>query len=232
MAIKLLGFDLDDTLWPCVPVLLNAEKTVYAWLRNNVPEITSTYSMDELHTYRMQFMRANPQLQANLTEARKTFFRELSAQQGIAADWVEPAFAVFHTARQQVSLFDDVAEVLDDLKTRYRMAAISNGNADIDKTGVAHWFEFHITAEKVGQAKPHPSIFETFLERAGVDAEESVIVGDDPHRDIYGASRFGIKTIWVNRQAEPWVHAECRPDAEVIDFANLPDTLERLEAAS
>lgn len=230
MPIQLLAFDLDDTLWPCLPTILHAEETLYAWLQVNVPEITTVQTMEALRDQRSAFLQANPHLHANLTEARKAFLHTLSTQHNIHHDWVDSAFEVFHRARQQVTLFDDVSDTLDQLQGRYRMAAISNGNADIQQTGVGHWFEFQVTAEQAGAAKPHPAIFNALLSRAGLDAEAVVTIGDDPHRDIYGASQLGMKTVWVNRQQQNWQHPHCEPDTEVTDFGNLHNALEQLEA--
>jgi putative hydrolase of the HAD superfamily len=230
MPIELISFDLDDTLWPCLPTIMHAENALFDWLHLNVPALTEQHSIESMREHRQLFIQQNPHMQVNLTEMRKASMRNLSAQLMIDDDWVEPAFAVYHAARQKVNLFDDVATVMDGLQQRYRMVAISNGNADIHKTGVAHWFEFHVTADQVGQAKPHPDMFQAVLSKAGVDAAQTLLVGDDPHRDIYGASQLGMRTIWVNRDNREWEHPECKPDATVIDFSNLGDVIQRLEA--
>jgi putative hydrolase of the HAD superfamily len=80
----------------------------------------------------------------------------------------------------------------------------------------------------VGQAKPHPDIFAALLQRAGLDAGQIVVIGDDPQRDIFGASVHGLRTVWVNREADDWSHPECEPDASVTGFAELADTIQRL----
>jgi putative hydrolase of the HAD superfamily len=47
--------------------------------------------------------------------------------------------------------------------------------------------------------KPHPSIFEEGLRRAGVPAREAVMVGDSVPHDIAGALRLGMRGILVQR---------------------------------
>jgi len=47
--------------------------------------------------------------------------------------------------------------------------------------------------------KPHPSIFEAALKLAGVDAFESVMVGDSLSQDIEGARRVGMRGVLVRR---------------------------------
>lgn len=228
MPIELLSFDLDDTLWPCLPVILNAEKTLYRWLQENVTTVTDAHSIEGLRVHRQQFMQNHPHLASDLTQLRKASMREISVQLDIDDDWVDMAFSVFHSARQQVILFDDVAPVLDELAERYRLVAVSNGNADINQAGVDHWFEFSVNAEEVGVAKPHPEVFETMLKKAGVNAGDVVHVGDHPEHDILGASQLGINAIWVNRNAEVWPLEGYRADAEIMDFSQLPTILDIL----
>jgi FMN hydrolase / 5-amino-6-(5-phospho-D-ribitylamino)uracil phosphatase len=228
-GLKLLCFDLDDTLWPCDNVILEAEHKLYRWMQQHVPQITAVHDIHSLRDKRISFLREHPDLAHDLTRMRVASMRALADEFGLDHDWIEPGFELYYLARQQVSLFDDVAPVLDALSVAYRLAAITNGNADIHLTGVARWFEFAVTAAEVGQAKPHPDIFAALLERASVNAEDTVLIGDDPHRDIYGASRLGIRTVWVNREARDWSHAECEPDAVVKGFDELPGKIRHLE---
>ena len=50
--IKVLSFDLDDTLWPCYPTIKRAEKKLYQWLSENQPVITHQYSAEQLREKR------------------------------------------------------------------------------------------------------------------------------------------------------------------------------------
>ncbi|MFX7674824.1 HAD hydrolase-like protein, partial [Acinetobacter baumannii] len=73
---------------------------------------------------------------------------------------------------------------------------------------------------------------------AGVRAAEAVHIGDHPLQDIYAACAAGMRTIWVNRAAEPWPGPEAAgdagtpaapgADAELRHFSELPALLERL----
>jgi len=50
---KLICFDLDDTLWPCMPTIELAEQTLYNWLAKNKPEITQKYNIEQLRIKRV-----------------------------------------------------------------------------------------------------------------------------------------------------------------------------------
>ncbi len=230
MAIELLSFDLDDTLWPCLPTIMHAEQELFRWMQKHVPRIAAGHDIDSLRQQRADFLDEHPQFKTDLTMARKASLRALSEQHAIEDDWVETAFSVFHAARQQVTLYDDVAAIMDRLQQRYRLVAVSNGNADINRTGVGHWFEFCVNAEQVGFAKPHPKVFETVLHQAGVTAGNTVHIGDDPEHDILGAHQLGLATVWVNRRSQPWPQPDYTADRQIRDFTELPAVLTSLDS--
>lgn len=227
--VQLLCFDLDDTLWPCSVTIDAAEHRLYQWMQQVVPEITTRHDSDSLRDKRMAFLRAHPELGHDLSRMRLASMHALADEFALAHDWVEPGFQLYYEARQQIRLFDDVTPALDSLSARYRCAAVTNGNADIVLTGVAHWFEFAISAARVGKAKPHADFFAAVLAQAGLSAAETVLIGDDPERDILAANGQGMRTVWVNRQHKRWPHPGSEPDAVISDFTQLGDVLRQLE---
>ena len=60
-----------------------------------------------------------------------------------------------------------------------------------------------VTSEEFGAAKPDLSIFRHALERAGVAADEAVMVGDSWANDVIGATNAGIRAVWLNRHGSP-----------------------------
>ena len=59
---------------------------------------------------------------------------------------------------------------------------------------------FIIVSEAAGYKKPDPRIFRDALKLTGLSSPEHILfVGDNPHADIDGAKRFGMKTAWVQR---------------------------------
>jgi putative hydrolase of the HAD superfamily len=228
--IELLTFDLDDTLWPCKPTIIAAEKHLYQWMQRHAPVVTSRYDSLEIREKRLEFMHRRPEFAHDMSRLRIESLHALCDELGCAHDWVDAAFDVFFEARQQVRLYDDVAPVLDQLAARYRLAAVSNGNADIVRTGVSRWFEFSVSAAEVGQQKPHAAVFETAMRRAGVGPEQTVHIGDDEHRDIFGASELGIRAIWLNRSGKDWSHEDYSVEHHIRDLSELPAILRDMDA--
>ena len=91
-------------------------------------------------------------------------------------------------------------------------------------------FDAVITSESVRAYKPHPQIFEAALKALRANPAEVVHVGDSLAEDIAGASRLGIRTIWVNRGEVRRTPTDPKPDAEVRDLASLPDVFEQVVA--
>jgi putative hydrolase of the HAD superfamily len=228
--IKLLTFDLDDTLWPCGPTIMAAEARLYEWMETHVPEITRRYDIQALRVMRQQFAQQKPQLAHDMSELRIASLQALAKEAGLDDDWVSEAFRVFYEARQEVTLYEDVAPALDLLQQSYRLAAVTNGNADIELAGVGKWFEFSVSAAEVGQLKPHPGFFEVVLAKAGVEAIETLHIGDHQHHDIFGARQAGIHSVWLNRSNQTWQHDDCEADVHITSLTELPRVVEEFNA--
>ena len=226
-TIKVLSFDLDDTLWPCSPTILRAEDMLYQWLAENVPAITENYDIYQLRDKRRSLFNDYPELGYDLTKLRVKSFELLAEEFALSDDWIKPAFEIFYEARQQVTLFEDVKPVLDELKKEFRLVSLTNGNADTVKTGVAHWFDFALNSASVGKLKSEPDIYQRVQKMTNIHAQQMVHIGDDPVHDVSGAKSAGIAAIWLNREQKPWLLDGCEPDAVITSLHELPDLLKK-----
>ena len=223
--IKVISFDLDDTLWPCLPTIHHAEQTLFDWLDSNVPAITRRYTIEGLRDKRKQLMRDNPGLVHDLSELRIRSFIQLAEELDLPTDWVQPAFDVFYHARQKVRLFDDVAPVLDHLSDSYTLVSLTNGNADIYLTGVDHWFTLALNSAQVGKQKSQPDIYRRVQSEMAVQPSEMLHIGDDPVHDIAGAQSAGVKAVWLNREGRDWTEQGFEPDAVIHSLHDIHDVL-------
>jgi len=222
---KLICFDLDDTLWPCMPTIQVAEAAIYAWLSENKPQITEAYSNEELREKRKLLLKTQPQLINDLSEARRAHLRQLATEFNDSDEWIETAFDVFYQARQKVNLFDDVIPVLTSLKESYLLVALTNGNAHISHTGLADYFDFQVSAADVQAAKPHPAMFIKAMQQAGISPDKTLHVGDHPIHDIRGARNAGIDAVWINRFDQQWETEESAPELQFNNLYQLNDWL-------
>jgi 2-haloalkanoic acid dehalogenase type II len=197
--IKALLFDLDDTLWPIAPVIMQAENMLFAWLQEHAPEVARQHSIDALRQKRMALLKADPRRSIDLTGLRHNVLREAFEASGADLSRVEHAMAVFIKARNTVAPFDDVHPVLASLKPHVLLGSVSNGPADLEAIGMAHYFSFSIAAHSFGRGKPDPEIFHAACEQLGVAPAEAAYVGDDPALDVEGAQKAGLHGIWLDR---------------------------------
>ena len=226
MTIQCIAFDLDDTLWACQPVIQRAEKQFYEWLKEVYPNLCDKYSEEQLIEHRIAFMHAALDYRHDLTYLRKQWLKTLADEEGVDYSRIDEAFQVFWLARNEVTFYDGTLDILKHLSKHYSLGVISNGNADVHHIGVGHLFDFTLSSETAGVAKPDKAIFHQAQQLAGVDLDEMIYVGDDPKRDIIGAQNAGIKAIWFNPTLKPWPGGPA-PFAVIQHLAALEDIIKR-----
>lgn len=230
--IKLLTFDLDNTLWDVDSIVLRADKAMRQWIRREHADFAAGFDFRELGRLRAAVMQERPDILHDLTQLRIEVFRRAFLEGGYdeaaARAASEGAFEVFFRERNRVEFFPDVPEGLATLKAGYEMYSISNGNADIERVGLAHIFSRHFSAISVGAAKPDPRIYRAAIEAAGLAPEEVLHIGDDPEQDVAAAAAVGMKTVWVNYGDRLWPDNLARADGEIGAFAELPALVRRL----
>lgn len=204
--IRVLSFDLDDTLWDGHAVIIQAEKAMHDWMAQHTPKVFAAFSKETLRDHKFQFIKRNPHLINKISVARQAYLSELFSQLQYHdhQQKSEDCFQAFYKARQQVSLFDGIPEALSALKQHYQLIAITNGNADIQLTGLSDYFEFSLNAEDFEKPKPHGAIFKQALQQIGVSPEQCLHIGDHPEHDMLGAYDMGMKTCWLKDGTREW----------------------------
>lgn len=218
--IRAICFDLDDTLWDIGPVIARAEQAMHDFLRERYPRVVADMTMENMREARQRVALEHPQMQHDFSFLRKQVLRDYARLAGYQEELAEEAFIVFMQARNQIDLFDDVLPGLELLSGTYRLFTASNGNADLAKIGIAHWFERSVSAREVGALKPDPAIFRKVIEGTDLQMSEVLYIGDDPVLDVRGARDAGMSTAWINRRAEPW--PELLPPADLV-VSTIPE---------
>lgn len=234
MPVKLLTFDLDNTLWDVEAIVTRAEKVMRAWIRAHHPEFVQAFDFAHFAALREAVLRERLDIAHNLTELRLEVLRRAFRGAGYAESAAEAAaqgaFEEYFRERNVVEYFPGALEALRDLRVDFDIYALSNGNADIGCIGLGHIFSRQFSAISVGAAKPDPRMYRAALEAAGVAPGEALHIGDHPEQDIDAAARLGMKTVWVNFGGLPWP-GQARPDGELRHFAELPALVRRLAAS-
>jgi HAD superfamily hydrolase (TIGR01549 family) len=216
-----LSFDLDDTLWPVGPVIAAAEIELLSWLRARYPRTVSGHDVESLRVLRAGVAERFPERGHDLTFLRHRALKDLFGAAGHAEVLADDALEVFFAARNRVEFYDDVRPSLIRLRSRYRLFALSNGNADLHRCGLGDLFSGHITAIGAGAAKPDARIYAALLELAGVEAHRVLHIGDDPLADVVGAMQAGMQAAWLNRDARQWPRDLAAPPRTISTLAEI-----------
>jgi putative hydrolase of the HAD superfamily len=226
--IKLITFDLDNTLWDTDPVILRAEQACWDHLAKYYGDILQHFDKVSLRKLKFELADEIPALAHKVSEIRtfcikqallRAGYDELTAEQGS-----RDAFDVFFEERQQVTLYDDAMDTLQALKQRYRLGALTNGNASValQRLGV---FEFGYNAEDYPAAKPAPDLFHAALATTGLTPQEVLHVGDHQEHDVFGAHQCGMQTAWYNPSGKVWSRDDCQPTYQLENLRQLTEIM-------
>jgi putative hydrolase of the HAD superfamily len=231
MRIRAITIDLDDTLWPIGPVMLRAEERLDAWLRAHCPPVAAAYPIASMRALRDRVAEENPDLAHDFTSQRLLCLRAAMQPHGYGEQHVDAAFAEFYAARNEVECYSDALPALESMAARYPLVSLSNGNADLERIGLARFFHFSISSRSFGKAKPAAEIFHAACAGLDLPPSEVLHIGDDPALDVLGAHAAGLRSAWLNRSGAAWDHA-VRPDMVARDLREVATMLERTQAVA
>ncbi len=120
-------------------------------------------------------------------------------------------------------LYDDALPVLEVIRGHgLRIGLISNGQRDLEAFALHHGLDVDaaVGSKSHGRTKPHASIFIRALTLLGVEAPETVMIGDSYEDDIEGARALGIRAILLDRDDR----YPAEPD-RLLDLRSLPAAL-------
>ncbi len=231
-AIRVITFDLDDTLWDIKPVLVNAEQQVYNWLKQNTPEVTAKFTLQGFIEWRWKIYQQQPKLAHQISQLRITAvqqaLQEVGYSQKESAKMAGLAFDVFIDARHQVTLFDTVKPLLEKLQKDYTLGVLTNGNANIYKMDIGHYFNFAFSAEQLNASKPAPDHFLAAQQASNASAAQIVHIGDHIEHDVLAAQQAGCYDIWFNPDQQS-VDDQVQPTQQVKCLSDIPKAIEAIE---
>ncbi|MDG1231754.1 MAG: HAD family hydrolase [Pseudomonadales bacterium] len=226
--IRVIAFDLDDTLWNVAPVIKRAESILADWLEKEVTGYS--YEPSKLMPIRERLLSDDPSLGHRLTAFRQQLIKAslvTHIDEQSAASHAERAMEIFLAARNEVEFFEGALDTLRDIARSFQLGAITNGNADIHRLGLTDCFSFAFSAEQVGAPKPAPDLFHAALAHTGCEPAEMVYVGDDPIKDVDAANKVGLHTIWMRSKGR-LIESETHPNETIEDIRALPDAIRKL----
>ena len=200
-------FDLDNTLYPASANLFDQiDKKMCAYIADYL-------GLSHAEAYKVQ----------------KSYFREhgTSLRGMMENHHMDPGPYLDYVHEIDLSVIETdrrMNEALDRLPGRkvvFTNAATNYALNVLERLGIAHHFDgvFDIVdADYV--PKPEPSVYDTVVERFGIDPTSAVMV-EDIARNLRPAADLGMRTVWVMTD-RPWAHAEAEtanPDFRTTDLS-------------
>jgi len=130
-------------------------------------------------------------------------------------------------------LLDGALDVVQALRSRYRMAIVTNGLSAVqrrrfERSAIRDCIVEIIISEEIGTAKPAREFFDVTFTRLGDPPKAEVLmIGDNWSSDIVGGANYGLDTCWFNPGRQ------LRPDAPSLtrEVASLPELAAWLSGA-
>jgi len=124
---------------------------------------------------------------------------------------------------EELRPFPDVIDALLDLKARYGLAILSNGDRDMLRNAgpyVGFDFDAVISVEEAGYFKPHFATYQKAAEILQAEPAAIMHVANHPF-DCVGAKAAGMQAAYIDRRRRPFGHTPYPPDLVALDFPEL-----------
>ncbi len=140
-------------------------------------------------------------------------------------------------SRKRLELYPGVKTVLDELRRGYRIALVSDAQPcyalpEIKAVGLENYFDPVVISANYGFRKPDKRLIEKALDAMGLLPADVLAVGNDMYRDVYGASRLGIKTIFFDSNQGAKSHEDTAPDYIAHRFEDVLTGVRALSSQS
>lgn len=204
--IKLIAFDLDDTLWANGSLLDKAEDSWYQWLAINAPKIVACFSPLQLKQLRHKLVQPQLPYGEQVTHIRYQCALIAAQRAGYNIDdsivIAKIATEAFIAFRSSATPALEVEQHLSYLSNKCELVAITNGNTDIAQTPLQPYFGLCLHAEQFSAAKPDPRMLKWCEQHFNVTASECLMVGDSMKYDGGAAALSGwhFTQVYINEQ--------------------------------
>jgi 2-haloacid dehalogenase len=128
---------------------------------------------------------------------------------------------------ERLKPFPDVPEALARLKTRYKIAVLSNGDPDMLEAAQSFHsipFDAVISVAAANSFKPHVATYTKAAEIMSARMDEVLFVANHSF-DCIGAKAAGMHSAFIDRRQRPFGITPHQPDIVVPDMKSLADAL-------
>ena len=226
--INAVIFDLDNTLLDFMKMKEFAVKAAITGMQEAGLEVDSEKAYERIIEMYIEQGWENQQIfDLYLTETIGHVDNKLLAA-GIVS---------YRRAREaNLQVYPNVNSTLNQLiKMNIKLAVVSDAPSReawmrLYYLNLHHIFDFVLTLDDTRARKPSPIPFKMALEKLNCAAENTLMVGDWPERDVEGAKQLGMKTIFA-RYGDTFGTIDSGADWDVDDIHQIVDIVSELNAA-
>ena len=220
--IKLVAFDLDDTLY-------NEKDFVFGAFREVAEYLSNKYNISSQSLY-------EDMLAILQSEGRGKIFNIVCENYNINED-INALVQVYRNAKPKLKLYEDGLEVINFLKDKYKLGLITDGLASvqwnkIELLNLESYFDNIIVTDDLGKEywKPHILPFKNMAEKFNLLPSECIYIGDNPNKDFYGARKLGFRTIRIIRDIGDYINLRHSKEYEAdFEVSNLNEIVSIIE---
>ena len=137
-------------------------------------------------------------------------------------------------SRFRLQLYPGVVDTIRHLHPNYHLAIISDGQTayavpELNAVGLSGFFNPIIISGVFGFRKPHERLFTAALTAMKMEPSEVLFVGNDMYRDVYGAQRLGMNTVFCKSNQGMVEKERVKPDYIIHHFPELLNAIRFFE---
>ncbi|SVB97713.1 uncharacterized protein METZ01_LOCUS250567 [marine metagenome] len=193
--IKAVIFDLDNTLLDFIKMKQNAVRAAVSAMQEAGLNLDTEKSYKDIFSLYEEIGWEN----------QKIFNEYLTKTLGYVDNkFLAAGIVAYRSAREaSLQLYPNVNRCLFELlKMGIRLAVVSDAPSReawlrIYHLNLHHLFELVLTFDETKARKPSPVPFKMALEKMDISPDETLMIGDWPERDVVGAKKVGIRTIFA-----------------------------------
>ena len=198
--------EFNTLTFDVVGTLIDFESGILGWFRPTLVNKNIEKADEEILTAfaicEDKYQRESPD--KPFTAMLPLIYRDMASQWNIDANDNEAN--EFQESIQAWPAFPDTVAALEELKTRYRLVAVTNADAwalNYMSATMGDPFDDQVTCDEVGVNKPSARVFDYVLEKlASFDVSKKDILhtAQSQYHDIVPAMKSGLSTMWIERR--------------------------------
>lgn len=235
--VRNILLDLDDTL--------SDSRAAYEIALKNCCKIfnTRTRLNYSLETFKNLYDKARAQVREDFKNNTSGHSRAMYFKRIVETIFDNPDYSLAYnllekyekTVYKNIKLFPFAKELLKWFKKENKkVILVSDGAVDF-RLGKIHTLEISkyiddlITSEEITFLKPRVELFKAALERNNCKKDESIVIGNRSDRDILGAKKLGLKSVFVNIKNDPIDLPKNNFEQADFEVRNLKDIIGIIE---